>query len=226
MRAVVRLLISFESIAAASIILGHQLIASACPKNYIERYEDERATKVGEYWIITVPNDSESDLRMADVQKTFDTVIKQRQPDFKCTFSNPTSTNYSTGRCVNSAGHSWNPGSTSPASPPGEQKGYIIDSQGSYSVSECWGDSCTAVVDKSGKRFLIKHDSFRSVLQFMTNYNQYAHLMLRDVSIDMETEAIVLRPLFEAGEQRYVTISREVENGFYCTYQGGVSPNF
>jgi len=50
-------------------------------------------------------------------------------------------------------------------------------------------------------------------------------LMIKDGRSDMQMEAIVLRPLFSAGDKAYLILSREIESGFYCEYQGGISPN-
>ena len=52
----------------------------------------------------------------------------------------------------------------------------------------------------------------------------YLHI-IKDGTADLQMDVVVQRTLFEAGNKRYVTISRETESGLYCTYKGGVAPN-
>jgi len=212
----------FVSVAISFILASLQANAASCPKDYFKRYQDQRNGKVAEYWIVTVPKDSDTSLRKANVLSTYNSISKERASDFKCTFKKPYEgfTVYDEGRCSNSAGYDWDPtGLYSQGS------GYQIDSQGSYTVSQCSSSyGCGIFVDKSGTRFIVNPD-FKATLYDMSYSDKYSFAMLRDGTGDMVIEAIVLRPLFVAGDKRYVTISREIESGFYCTYQGGASPN-
>ena len=207
------------SVAISLILASIQANAASCPKDYFKRYQDQRNGKVAEYWIVTVPKDSERSLRKANVLSTYDSISKKRASDFKCTFRDPQKgfAVYGEGRCSNSAGYAWNPNGM-------YEQGYMIDSQGSYTVRTCERAPCSIFVDKSGTRFFVDGD-FKTPLYDMSYSDKYSFAMLRDGTGDMVIEAIVIRPLFVAGDKRYVTISREIESGFYCTYQGGVSPN-
>jgi len=203
-------------------IYSAEAVAGSCPKEYLKRYEDGRNGKVAEYWVVTVPLGSESSLRNANVVSTYNRISQERSSDFKCTFKDPYVgvSVYNEGRCTNSAGFSWDPTALY-----SEGSGYTVDSQGSYSTTQCSSSHmCGIFVDKSGNRFIVDED-FKSPIYDIGYSGKYSFHMIKDGTADLQMDAVVLRPLFTAGSKRYITISRETESGFYCTYQGGVAPN-
>jgi hypothetical protein len=200
--------------------------ANSCPKEHVQMHSDERNVKTGDYWITNVPKHSR--LWEADVKETYSRLSKQRPPDFSCTFQDRRSEYYygfTKGSCKNKAGIIWDPLSKS-------EPAYAIDSSGSHSLtSSC--DGCGAViVDNEGKKFWADRGIARppSRLTGRSDLRNYYYTppyhTIRDKNEHMLVEVIVLRDLFKAGNQQYIAIGREIETGFYCSYQGGISPSF
>jgi hypothetical protein len=208
---------------AAAFCSTQSVSASSCPKEYVKRHFDERNVKTGDYWITNVRIYSR--LWEIDVKETYTRISKQRPPDFSCTFQNVSTDSdayhygFRKGSCKNRADISWDPFDR-------EQEAYSIDISGSHSLSLV-GPGFMSIVDKEGKRFYSRIDIARST-SWLTSRGAYSapYHIVRDTSEHMLVEAIALRELFTAGNQEYVAIGREIETGFYCSYQGGVSPSF
>ena len=215
-------------IALTFLLFSAQASAASCPIEYLDRYQDERSTKTGEYWIIVVQRHSWSTLNSVDLLATYNKLLKERSPDLKCTLKrstdNPAIYQFSESQCTNIAGYSWN---HSRYQGLGETSGYVIDEKGSSSLEKCDG-YCEIYIDKSGNKFITDSHNLSQEIELVTPQNK-PHIgnvvILKDGSIDMERIGLKLGTLFNAGDKKYVTIGREVERGFFCKYQGGVSPN-